>query len=305
MQRQSESWDEVTCWLCDYGWILLVFVVVLIAGWYARDLWVPVPAQPPVNGTPIVPVTTASPASTSTAAVIVPGTTSRPATATPLPTVSLTVVTETPALPQYIIVLVPLNWQGDRASFEAAAQREIAYFSTESDIGRYFTLQTKLLDENMTDANLDSDTLLYDMVEFAAQREPADRYVGLTDGNIVLDGESSIAGWTMGPNSLGVMGEADADYVVAHELGHTFGLCDEYNYGIWQEQNQEFQDGCPNLFPTQCDRIETSEVSCEGTPTEDGRNSIMGPAGLPGSYGFNAPSFEHLLKVFAELSHLD
>lgn len=228
----------------------------------------------------------------------------RPATVTPLPAYTATATPKISALPQYIIVVVPLHWQGDRASFEAAAQREIAYFSSESGIERYFSLEIKFLKDNMADADLTSDTLLYDMIEFAATREPADRYIGLTDGNISLDGMSDITGWTTGPNSLGVMGEKNVSYVIAHELAHTYGLCDEYNYMVWQEQDQEFQGGCPNPYPASCDQTLTNEVSCPGAPTADGHNSIMGPAGLVGTYGFNTPSLNHLLKVFAELAKL-
>lgn len=299
--RQSDSFDEFTCWLCDYGWILPLFLVVLTVGWYVRDMWVPA-ALPLVTETPLVP-TPAGMAITATV-VALQSPIQHPTVAPPQPALTPIITVGTPVLPQYIIVMVPLDWQGDRASFEAAAQQEVAYFATESGIDRYFALEIKLLEDNMTQADLSSDTLLYDMVEFASQREPADRYVGLTDGDLSLDGESSITGWTTGPNSLGVMGEAGADYVVAHELGHTYGLCDEYNYAIWLEQDQEFQDGCPNPFPVECEQIMTNEISCLGSPTADGRNSIMGPSGLEGAYGFNTSGFEHLLDVFSELAQL-
>jgi hypothetical protein len=299
MRRERKSSDEFTCWLCDYGWILPLFLVVLMGGWQVRGLWVPA-AVPLVGETPLSPILTG----TVTAVPIVTALSPTPGPATTTPPPAYTPTTEMPALPQYIVVMVPLNWQGDRASFEAAAREEIAYFSTESDIDRYFALEIKLVEDNMTDADLTSNTLLYDMVEFAAQREPADRYIGLTDGDLSLDGEASITGWTAGPNSLGVMGEANAHYVIAHELGHTYGLCDEYNYAIWQEQDQEFQDGCPNPFPAECEQTPTNEISCLGAPTEDGRNSIMGPSGLDGAYGFNTPGLNHLLEVFAELARL-
>ena len=33
-------------------------------------------------------------------------------------------------------------------------------------------------------------------------------------------------------------------YFAAHELGHTHGLCDEYNVSLWLNQNNKY--GCPN-----------------------------------------------------------
>ncbi len=300
MRQENRAWDDFTCWLCDYGSAILIFFLVLLAGWYVRDSWIP--ATLPVGTTPVAPIATASIAGTPLA---IPSATHRPpASPTPLPIATSTSAPETSSLPEYIVVVVPLNWQGDRASFETAAQREIAYFYSESGVDQFFTLVVKLLEDNMIEANLSSDTLMYDMVEFAAEREPADRYIGLADGDLISDGDSNVTGWTMGPNSLGVLGESRADYVIAHELGHTYGLCDEYNYLVWKEQNQAFQDGCPNPFPSECEQLQTDSIYCSGAPTTDGRNSIMGPSGLGGSYGFNPPSLEHLIKVFAELSKL-
>lgn len=298
MRQEHNSWDELSCWLCDYAWLPIVFAVVLLAGWYVRDFWLP-PAGLPGNETPNPPIPTNAPPTllpilTSTRVPIIP---------TELPTIGQT-PTPSSALPQYIVVVVPLNWQGDRASFEADAEQQISLFYVESGFNRYFQLQIKLLDDNMQ-TDLSSDTLIYDMVEFAAEREPADRYIGLTDRDISLDGDSNIAGWTMGPNSLGVVGEVDGENIVAHELGHTYGLCDEYNYLIWTEQNEEFQNGCPNPFPVECEQLQVNTPYCSGAPTSDGRNSIMGPAGLEGEYGFNTPSLEHLLKVFADMALLN
>ncbi len=294
MRLERNSWDEVSCWLCDYAWLPVAFTFILLAGWYARDYWTP-------TGSPVNPVP-ATPTSTHPTASPLPAPTRIPVTPTTPPTAHQT-ITPTPTLPEYIVVVVPLNWQGDRESFEREAEQELAYFYQESGIDEYFRLQIKLLDETMT-ADLSSNTLVYDMVEFGAEREPADRYIGLTDGDISANGNTDVTGWTTGPNSLGIVGEARADYVIAHELGHTYGLCDEYNYVVWNEQNQEFLGGCPNPFPSECKQLQTDEIYCPGAPTDDGRNSIMGPSGLDGGHGFNTPSLEHLRKVFAEFSLL-
>jgi len=52
--------------------------------------------------------------------------------------------------------------------------------------------------------------------------------------------------------TLRQIGRLDDDPAnVAHELGHTYNLCDEYNYRIYVEQNTKRQStgGCPNRFP--------------------------------------------------------
>lgn len=298
MNREgSASWDELSCWLCDYAWFLIVFMFILLAGWYARDYWLLTGS--PVTTTPFPPTPTDLPITSPP----IPTHTRVPVTPTMVPLPSQ-IFTPTPALPQYIVVVVPLNWKGDRESFEAKAQREISYFYTESSFNNYFQLTVKLLADNM-DTDLSSDTLLADIVEFGAERAPGDRYIGLTDGDISSNGDYNVTGWTTGPNSLGVVGEAGADYVIAHELGHTYGLCDEYNFAVWTEENLEFPNGCPNPFPTACEKLEITGAYCPGAPTSDGRNSIMGPSGLGGAYGFNMPSLEHLKKIFAEMALLN
>jgi hypothetical protein len=98
--------------------------------------------------------------------------------------------------------------------------------------------------------------------------------------------------------------EAEGVSITAHELGHTFGLCDEYNYSEWVLQNESFMGGCPNPYPASCPMITSDEITCDGQPTSDGRNSIMGPAGLFGEYGFNDACLEHLQQTFEYLTSL-
>lgn len=303
MPSQNSSRDDFACWLCDYGWLLAAFAIVMVLGWYLRGRWVQ-PNAPPV----VAPIDTQT-IPYATASVI--GTQAVPLTETPtLQTATpaapiFTPSPEPPSMPQYVIVVVPLAWSGDYADFEASAWREINRFTSESGINSYFDVQVILLADNMASADLRSDELIFDMVEFAAEREPADRYIGLTDGDIVLDGDRGTTGWTTGPNSLGVVGEADAAYIVAHELGHTFGLCDEYAYVYWEEQDSYFVGGCPNPFPDNCEQLTDLEPYCSGAPTGDGRNSIMGPSGLDGPYGYNAPSYGHLQEIFSEMANLN
>lgn len=221
-------------------------------------------------------------------------------TALPQPTITI-MPTPTPApKPEFILVFVPVDWRAGPDEFEQVARQHADVFIRESEIELYFTVSVVILQPGLENADLSSETLAYDVLEYGLTQIAGDRYIGMTDGDLSPFGESDIAGWTAGGQSMVV--EAEDNEVTAHELGHTFGLCDEYNYAEWSRQNDEYTDGCPNLYPPTCPMTMSGGVTCEGTPTEDGRNSIMGPGGMPGSYGFNAPSLSHLLKVLSILA---
>ncbi len=61
-------------------------------------------------------------------------------------------------------------------------------------------------------------------------------------------------------------GQQDRPGLVAHELGHTYHLCDEYSYAEYATQDQFFRgDTCRNDFPANCG---PAEQYCQGsTPT--------------------------------------
>lgn len=58
-------WDTPVCWLCDYGWMLLLALALLLTVWLARGYWLPILGVMPVSP----PAPTITPASaTATAA---------------------------------------------------------------------------------------------------------------------------------------------------------------------------------------------------------------------------------------------
>jgi hypothetical protein len=59
--------------------------------------------------------------------------------------------------------------------------------------------------------------------------------------------------------------------IVAHELGHTYDLCDEYSFAIYKAQKRYIKGkGCENPFPEHCDK---SIDDCQGnTPTYEDYN---------------------------------
>ena len=52
-------WDTPVCWLCDYGWILLLALALLLTAWFARSYWLPILGVTPTS-TPVPTITSAS-----------------------------------------------------------------------------------------------------------------------------------------------------------------------------------------------------------------------------------------------------
>jgi Tol biopolymer transport system component len=199
--------------------------------------------------------------------------------------------------PTYIIAFIPWQWKGSQQDFEQAAQSQFELFMRESDIDQFADVRVVLVHENFTELGLEEESaLVFGAIElFGAQQAPADRYIALTDGDIVELGLHDVAGYS---TFDGISATAEAEWVVvsSHELGHTYGLCDEYLYSEWERQNL-FLGGCPNPFPANCQK----QQFCEGTPAANGNDSIMGSDdGVPG-YSYNQTCYDHLQAVFTQL----
>jgi Tol biopolymer transport system component len=201
--------------------------------------------------------------------------------------------------PEYVIVVVPVMWSGDLALFQEAAREETSHFINESQIERYAVVRVEIVTENLTGVSLSNPDLPELIQRHALPLASGDRYIGLTDGDLVLDGASSVVGWTRLGGSA-IVAEIGYSITTAHELGHTYNLCDEYAYYYWSRQDNLLPSGCPNPYPDNCPRIPAPSVVCEGFPASDGSPSIMGPAMGP-HQRFNDPSLIHLRAVFEQL----
>lgn len=296
MKRFSDQ-EQVACWLCDYGGLLLgmllmVGLALLLRGWLQpMPITVPPPPMPTmIPSTPVLP-TELLPTRQSTLVTIASPQISPTPVSTPIPS---------SAKPEMVVVFIRLNWSGSQAEFEQAAQEHLNLFLSESQLEQYFAVVVQMPSVGLEDADLSSENLVNDVASFGLLNYPADYYIGLTDGDVALDGQRDVTGWTLGPNSIAVVAEASYLSVTAHELGHVFGLCDEYSYSAWLSQNQTFIGGCPNPYPSDCQK--EVGIICSGQPTLNGKNSIMGPSGLDGDYGFNQVCRQSLAERFALLS---
>lgn len=282
-------WEKPVCILCGYGWLLFALLFVLsIALWRqqfrpARPIAPVAPAGEPVRVTPVPTLPPPSP---------VPG--SATATPAPAPTDVL------PKKPVFSLAFIPLNWSGSRTAFEQAARAQAGEFVSQSGIADYFEVHVILAESPLDNQDLSDSDLLYVLVVHAQENHlVADRFIGLTDGDLSPHGISDVVGWTSGGQSM--VAEASDPYVTTHELGHTFGLCDEYSYADWTRQDDEYQGGCPNPYPESCSKDMGVGAICEGIPAEGGLNSMMGPAGLLGAYAFNETCLAHLRETFRNL----
>lgn len=296
----ESPFDDALCFLCDNGWLVALALAVTLAAFLWRARGIAAAALSPLQASPTAAVNSPAPAPAVTAEAPAANETrlAAPETAASTETRPAPIVTATSQPANYVIAFVPVHWQGTSANFVVAAQSHADLFLRESNLRAYTPVELVYLEEEFTETPLDSDDLLPSLLAFGLHREPADRYVGLTDVDLSVESDADVSGYTFGEGYPAVIAEAEGVEITAHELGHTYGLCDEYYYPAWAEQNVEY-DPCPNPFPPDCPR--TEDGVCPGQPAPDGRNSIMGPSGMRGEYAYNAASYDHLQTVFAGL----
>lgn len=305
--REKSYLEDFTCFICDYWYLVLIILGLLFWGfWLLRQLpaaITPIPTPLPTSTT--LPATE-EPVPTRTPRVV----TDVPPALTETPAVTEAVISETPqqtqeptietapTKPVYIFGLIPVNWQGSDEEFTDIANNYLDYFVEKSGMDEYFEIQLQILD---APPNLDAnnENIINELTYYGMSQFPADRYIGITSQNIVLEGDADIVGFTQGDNAYSVLSEADDASVVAHELGHTYGLCDEYSYEAWMYQNEDFPQGCPNPLASSC---RNDGEMCTGVFTDRGLNSMMGAAGYDGGYGFNTDCYNYLQERFQKLA---
>lgn len=38
---EEEWWERPTCFICDYGWIILLVIILGLALYFTRNMWMP------------------------------------------------------------------------------------------------------------------------------------------------------------------------------------------------------------------------------------------------------------------------
>ncbi len=98
----------------------------------------------------------------------------------------------------------------------------------------------------------------------------------------------------------------DSRHIVAHELGHTFGLCDNYNPKIWDIENILYL-GCPNNKPnnknSECNEcLLEFGACCLGIKINENLYSTMGSGDEnPPQRRFTEKEAEHIRKKIQEV----
>lgn len=130
-------------------------------------------------------------------------------------------------------LFVPLNWTGTQAQFDAAAQRQVNLFAGATTLGRCAdTIEAVTLDVNTQ--NFNSFTCSQDNCEIDSVRRFL-RTLGLKSISYdvvigMLPGGSSPCAPRVGCSNVvdTVWIEDSNDPILAHEIGHIYGLEDEY-----------------------------------------------------------------------------
>lgn len=150
-----------------------------------------------------------------------------------------------------------------------------------------------------------------------------DRVVGLVPGNwFETRGNPNVTGVACAVvpdnNNKAVISEISFPIVPAHEIGHTYGLCDEYKNSTWNGQNERLKEkgfisGCPNgdldndgFLDFSCLNSSTGGCSTktfdvirfpsQSSPSEEVTvHNMMGKAS---SDWIDKPSYDHLLSQF-------
>lgn len=212
-------------------------------------------------------------------------------------------VTPSPARPpEYVVALIPVHWKETRQEFIDAANRQGDFFRQTSEVENYFHVKNFFFEVTYSEGKPTDSDLLGRMLVWTIQRDSADRHIGLTDGALATDNNTWIVGYTFGIDTQGMLAETTEDTIAAHELGHTYGLCDEYNFDSWDEKNKSLSDRCPNPYPSDCPKNTGVVNECNGTPSNNGKMALMASSSSPDQSAYNETFQEHLAEFFQQLT---
>jgi len=188
---------------------------------------------------------------------------------------------------RYNIVFIPLNWQGDLATFSPEVDAQASFLIDNIDAltwqntGILKMSQSLTLSFDKTEGTEGPPATGWrafkrwsDIQQFALNNGfTGDRYVALTNEDIW----GSVGGQSNGGNVVVV--EQGASHITAHELGHSWGLLDEYKYQYWLDKAirwYNYPTGFPpNSYPGDDPDLDPGQ---SWGRSFDGHRCIMGPS---------------------------
>jgi hypothetical protein len=136
--------------------------------------------------------------------------------------------------PYVNLLFVPLNWQGDQASFDAAVDQQVEFFAGSIPLascpGRIGVTKLSVATQNFNTFTCvkGSDSGLGHIRDYVdglgINRADYNAVVGIVQSSPC----PNVAGWSNLADTVWVLHIANYTSCTAHELGHIYGLADEY-----------------------------------------------------------------------------
>ncbi|MFH0962172.1 MAG: NosD domain-containing protein [archaeon] len=201
-----------------------------------------------------------------------------------------------------VLVFVPLNWTGSAQSFSEEADRQANFLLANLPLSGC-PEKVKILKGTEPCAAQISCKYCGEALSIRSCAKRVSASVDIAIGLTNLDSlcKTEIRGFSCGAG--GVFVKSGGSEVLAHEVGHEFGLRDEYcNYGT---RCGEFaapnplraEYGCNPSDANCCWCSGSYSVCCYGNVNEFGGRSIMSYAGAPAPRAFDYPALAHLKSL--------
>jgi len=235
--------------------------------------------------------------------------------------------------PKYTYIYVPVGSWGSQAEFEDKAKARQDFFVDISPLkdGKAEVMgDTVYLDLGWVNDNCEFNqgSLVEDIKACADEYASSngityERAIGLSDEHLYDQYAYARRGYKAIYSELLVGSESvtppvpekEVLYGPAHELGHTYFLCDEYSYPSWMRMEDDYS--CPNRWPEECPVVDyecagysnqccgetptfrdySGSYTAEGTQCSGTTYSVMGSFASWQLCGYGVSSYEHLEKL--------
>ena len=214
-----------------------------------------------------------------------------------------------------IIAFIPVNWAGDLATFTTVAEGEINIFRQVTPLKECPNKVKVVLIPEVCNIDCTKGVDLVQIEKSCVERwtYSYDYAVALSN-NEVCKANAIGGGFCCGPKSVFVEVYSNrGTMVTAHEIGHQFGLADEYCYSPTSKVNPTTEDLCPyqgcckpmdetkkDEWYNYCKGHHDPPAWCTGNKNMVGGNCIMSST-TDNNIGFCQYCYNHL-KIFPQLN---